>query len=207
MGFLVCLKPVVSEEIFDSIRFSSIQGSEEGPTNTNNTSYHQSHTKHILAQQYHIRLNIAGVSVDFPLTSIRQCQVESSAISWIFESPLSLSLTLSSTSTRPSRHLSIHSSFAAMTTPVDPRTTAVANFRKKFLEHRECETRLKKMRADVKQLNLDYDKTEEDLKAVQNAGQIIAEVLKRLDEDRCKSTAIVNRRFGRHGWRPHRMSW
>ena len=71
-----------------------------------------------------------------------------------------------------------------MTTPVDPRTTAVANFRKKFLEHRECETRLKKMRADVKQLNLDYDKTEEDLKAVQNAGQIIAEVLKRLDEDR-----------------------
>ncbi len=38
----------------------------------------------------------------------------------------------------------------------------------------------------MKQLNKDYDKTEDDLKAVQNAGQIIAEVLKQLDDDRCQ---------------------
>lgn len=44
------------------------------------------------------------------------------------------------------------------------------------------------VRSDVKQLQKDYDKTEDDLKAVQNAGQIIAEVLKRLDEERCKKT-------------------
>ena len=41
-------------------------------------------------------------------------------------------------------------------------------------------------RADIKQLTKDYDKTEDDLKAVQNAGQIIAEVLKQLDDDRCQ---------------------
>lgn len=68
--------------------------------------------------------------------------------------------------------------------PADPRDAAVAQYRRKFLEHRELETRLKKMRQDVKQLNKDYDKTEDDLKAVQNAGQIIAEVFKRLDADR-----------------------
>ncbi len=40
------------------------------------------------------------------------------------------------------------------------------------------------VRSDVKQLSKDFDKTEDDLKAVQNAGQIIAEVLKPLDADR-----------------------
>lgn len=47
------------------------------------------------------------------------------------------------------------------------------------------------VRADLKQLTKDFDKTEDDLKAVQNAGQIIAEVLKQLDDDRCtkKKTA------------------
>lgn len=40
------------------------------------------------------------------------------------------------------------------------------------------------MRSDIKQLTKDVDKTEDDLKAVQNAGQMIAEVLKQLDADR-----------------------
>jgi 26S proteasome regulatory subunit T4 len=103
--------------------------------------------------------------------------------------------------------------------PADPREAAIAQYRRKFLEHRELETSLKKSqrtteaersraeqarvygakrcaacacyycppeRADLKQLNKDYDKTEDDLKAVQNAGQIIAEVLKQLDDERCK---------------------
>jgi len=64
------------------------------------------------------------------------------------------------------------------------RDAAVASYRRKMLEHREYETRLKKMRLDLKQLNADYDKTEDDLKAIQNVGQIIGEVLKRLDEER-----------------------
>ena len=52
------------------------------------------------------------------------------------------------------------------------------------LEHRELETRVKKQRFDLRSLVRDYDKTEDDLKAIQNVGQIIGEVLKQLDTDR-----------------------
>lgn len=38
---------------------------------------------------------------------------------------------------------------------------------------------------ELKQLKVDYDKSEEDLKALQSVGQIIAEVLQRLDDERC----------------------
>lgn len=44
--------------------------------------------------------------------------------------------------------------------------------------------RVKKMRADVKQLALDYNRTEEDLKAIQSVGMLIGDVLKRMDDDR-----------------------
>lgn len=64
------------------------------------------------------------------------------------------------------------------------REQAVSKYRRKVLEHREAETRLKKMRGDLRQLQADYDKTEDDLKAIQNVGQIIGEVLKQLDADR-----------------------
>lgn len=64
------------------------------------------------------------------------------------------------------------------------RDTAVIKYRRKVLEHREMEARLKKMRQELRQFQKDYDKTEDDLKAVQNVGQIIGEVLKRLDDER-----------------------
>jgi len=70
------------------------------------------------------------------------------------------------------------------TTAADPREEAVIKYRRKFLEHREVELRVKKMREELRKLTAEYDKTEEDLKAVQNVGQIIGEVLKNLDEDR-----------------------
>ena len=41
-------------------------------------------------------------------------------------------------------------------------------------------------REGLTKLKNDYDKTEDDLKAFQSVGQIIGEVLKQLDEDRCK---------------------
>ena len=42
------------------------------------------------------------------------------------------------------------------------------------------------MRDDIKTLKKQYDKTEDDLKALQSVGQIIGEVLKQLDEERCE---------------------
>jgi ATP-dependent 26S proteasome regulatory subunit len=41
------------------------------------------------------------------------------------------------------------------------------------------------VRGDLRDYTKQYDKTEDDLKAVQNVGQIIGEVLKRLDDERC----------------------
>ena len=40
------------------------------------------------------------------------------------------------------------------------------------------------VREDIKTLKKDYDKTEDDLKALQSVGQIIGEVLKQLDDER-----------------------
>jgi hypothetical protein len=41
----------------------------------------------------------------------------------------------------------------------------------------------------MKTLDKDYTKTEDDMKALQSVGQIIGEVLKQLDHERCKSSA------------------
>lgn len=41
-------------------------------------------------------------------------------------------------------------------------------------------------RLEVRELEKKYEKTEEDLKAVQSVGQIVAEVLRQLDDERCE---------------------
>ena len=42
------------------------------------------------------------------------------------------------------------------------------------------------MREEYKKLKKDYDKSEDDLKALQSVGQIIGEVLRQLDDEKCK---------------------
>lgn len=64
------------------------------------------------------------------------------------------------------------------------RQTAINQYRRKVVEHRELETRVKKARGELKDATAEFDKTEDDLKAIQNVGQIIGEVLRRLDEER-----------------------
>jgi len=54
----------------------------------------------------------------------------------------------------------------------------------KVREHREYESRLKKLRLTCKDLSGEYDRTEDHLKALQSVGQIIGEVLRQLDEER-----------------------
>jgi 26S proteasome regulatory subunit T4 len=44
--------------------------------------------------------------------------------------------------------------------------------------------RIKKLRQDVKNLVAEYNRTEEDLKAIQSVGMLIGDVLKRMDDDR-----------------------
>merc|ERR1719401_617080 len=67
----------------------------------------------------------------------------------------------------------------------DPQREQLLNkYVTKVQEHRECESRVKKLRQTVKQNSVDYDKTEDHLKALQSVGQIIGEVLRQLDDER-----------------------
>lgn len=74
----------------------------------------------------------------------------------------------------------------------DPeRADALEQFKKKLLELREMEAKLKTLRLDIKGLQKDFDTTEDNIKALQSVGQIIGEVLKQLDEERCKPSIPV----------------
>mmetsp|Transcript_24553 Transcript_24553/g.40405 ORF Transcript_24553/g.40405 Transcript_24553/m.40405 type:complete len:393 (-) Transcript_24553:149-1327(-) len=64
------------------------------------------------------------------------------------------------------------------------RNKSLQDYRKKLLEHKELEAKVKNLRDQLKQFKKDYDKTEDDLKALQSVGQIIGEVLRQLDDDR-----------------------
>lgn len=65
------------------------------------------------------------------------------------------------------------------------REHALEAYKSKLLESREWEAKLKALRLEIKGLQHDFDVSEENIKALQSVGQIIGEVLKQLDEERC----------------------
>ncbi|ESO12916.1 hypothetical protein HELRODRAFT_155612 [Helobdella robusta] len=71
-----------------------------------------------------------------------------------------------------------------MSTDNSVRDKILQDYRKKLLDHKELEARLKEMREQLKELTKQYDKSENDLKALQSVGQIVGEVLKQLTEDK-----------------------
>ena len=74
----------------------------------------------------------------------------------------------------------------------DPeRTDALEQYKKKLLDSREWEAKLKALRLDIKGLQKEFDTTEENIKALQSVGQIVGEVLKQLDEERCRTSQIL----------------
>lgn len=71
------------------------------------------------------------------------------------------------------------------------RQQVIQNYLTRLQEHNDLERKVKErtfhsVREENNKLNRDFDKTEEDLKALQNTGQIIGEVLKQVDDDRCR---------------------
>lgn len=69
----------------------------------------------------------------------------------------------------------------------DPeRDHALEEYKTKLLESREWEAKLKALRLEIKGLQHDFDVSEDNIKALQSVGQIIGEVLKQLDEERCE---------------------
>ena len=79
--------------------------------------------------------------------------------------------------------------FAAMASDQE-REHALASFKAKLIESREWEAKLKNLRLEIKGLQKEFDQTEENIKALQSVGQIIGEVLKQLDEERCRSPSL-----------------
>lgn len=73
-----------------------------------------------------------------------------------------------------------------MSTDAEKRDAAIADYRKKLLKHKEIDGKVRTLRESVKELKKEYEKTEDDLKALQSVGQIIGEVLRQLDDERCK---------------------
>ncbi|KAJ8102780.1 P-loop containing nucleoside triphosphate hydrolase protein [Lipomyces tetrasporus] len=66
----------------------------------------------------------------------------------------------------------------------EERERALEDLKRKLLEHREWDAKLKDLRLGIRGLQKDYEKTEDDIKALQSVGQIIGEVLKQLDDER-----------------------
>mmetsp|Transcript_33969 Transcript_33969/g.107933 ORF Transcript_33969/g.107933 Transcript_33969/m.107933 type:complete len:399 (+) Transcript_33969:149-1345(+) len=66
----------------------------------------------------------------------------------------------------------------------DRREAALVEYRKKLLAHKELDAKVRSLRQALKDSKKEYDKTEDDLKALQSVGQIIGEVLRQLDEER-----------------------
>ena len=64
------------------------------------------------------------------------------------------------------------------------REKALTDYKKKLLEHKEIDARLKTMRDELKTLTKQYNKSEDDLKALQSVGQIVGEVLRQLTEEK-----------------------
>ena len=83
-----------------------------------------------------------------------------------------------------------------MDVDTDPeRADALEQYKKKLLELREMEAKLKKLRMDIKGLQNDYETTEDNIKALQSVGQIIGEVLKQLDDERCRLLQLAHETF------------
>ncbi|KAF8605970.1 ATPase [Ceratobasidium sp. AG-I] len=66
----------------------------------------------------------------------------------------------------------------------DRRKTALIAYRNKMRDHDKMSENLKNLRFTGKDLEKEFAKTEEDIKAIQSVGQIIGEVLKQLDDEK-----------------------
>lgn len=89
----------------------------------------------------------------------------------------------------------------------DPeREHALEEYKKKLLESREWEAKLKALRLEIKGLQRDFDVSEDNIKALQSVGQIIGEVLKQLDEERCERITGAGKRGLARADRPQSSS-
>lgn len=61
---------------------------------------------------------------------------------------------------------------------------ALQQFKKKLIEHRRYDDQLKSRRQNIRDLEKTFDKTENDIKALQSIGQLIGEIMKELSTEK-----------------------
>mmetsp|Transcript_1021 Transcript_1021/g.2949 ORF Transcript_1021/g.2949 Transcript_1021/m.2949 type:complete len:410 (-) Transcript_1021:1983-3212(-) len=66
----------------------------------------------------------------------------------------------------------------------EQKEAALREFRRVLKQHRDSEMKVKALREEIKTLKKAYDKSEDDLKALQSVGQIIGEVLRELTPEK-----------------------
>eukprot|EP00595_Chromulina_sp_UTEXLB2642_P003111 CAMPEP_0196764512 /NCGR_PEP_ID=MMETSP1095-20130614/6347_1 /TAXON_ID=96789 ORGANISM="Chromulina nebulosa, Strain UTEXLB2642" /NCGR_SAMPLE_ID=MMETSP1095 /ASSEMBLY_ACC=CAM_ASM_000446 /LENGTH=390 /DNA_ID=CAMNT_0042120365 /DNA_START=35 /DNA_END=1207 /DNA_ORIENTATION=+ len=66
----------------------------------------------------------------------------------------------------------------------EERQKLIKEYRNKLKEHADIDANLKKIRQDVKELLKEFERTEEDLKAIQTVGMLIGDVLRRVDDEK-----------------------
>uniref|UniRef100_A0AC35UDW2 AAA domain-containing protein n=1 Tax=Rhabditophanes sp. KR3021 TaxID=114890 RepID=A0AC35UDW2_9BILA len=71
-----------------------------------------------------------------------------------------------------------------MAAVVDEKARALTNYKRKLMDYREVERKLKDLRKKETEMDKELNKSENDIKALQSAGQIVGEVLKQLSEDK-----------------------
>ncbi|KAI5992643.1 26S proteasome regulatory complex ATPase RPT4 [Pisolithus marmoratus] len=79
--------------------------------------------------------------------------------------------------------MDVHASTSTSTMD-ERRKNALKSYREKMRAHDNISQSLKNLRFSLKDLETDFAKTENDIKAVQSVGQIIGEVMKQLDDER-----------------------
>ncbi|KAM3718635.1 putative 26S proteasome regulatory subunit 10B [Dirofilaria immitis] len=81
------------------------------------------------------------------------------------------------------RHLKMVEQTTAPTVE-DEKSRALGAYRRKLIEYREVEERLKQLRKKEIEVQKEHDKSENDIKSLQSVGQIVGEVLKQLTEEK-----------------------
>ncbi|KAH3902373.1 26S protease subunit RPT4 [Saccharomycodes ludwigii] len=84
---------------------------------------------------------------------------------------------------------------AAIDPEVEAKNKALSAFKKKLLEHRRYDDQLKQRRNHIRDLEKEYEKTENDIKALQSIGQLIGEVMKELSEEKYIVKASTGPRY------------
>ena len=68
----------------------------------------------------------------------------------------------------------------------------VSLYLNRLKENKDLESKLRTLRVESTTMSNQVDKLEENLKAIQNTGQLIGEILKKIDSEKCNFSLLNN---------------